>query len=132
MLLEMTAAQGRSGPNRLERAGYALLDGFGVAYERQHIIGGKFCVDAFVPSAGLVVQFDGDYWHGNAETFPSPDTRQRRRMALDASQDAYMAACGYRVLRLWESHIKRTPEKVADRLRAALAGAPSPAPPASG
>ncbi len=101
-----------------------MLDSIGVSYDPQCMIGGKFCVDAFVPEAKLVIQFDGDYWHGNPERFPVPDARQRKRMKLDVSQDAYMAACGYRVLRLWESHIKQHPSAVADRILAALAASP--------
>jgi very-short-patch-repair endonuclease len=125
MLVAMTAAQAKMKPNKLERAGYAMLDALNIEYEQQHPIGGKFCVDAFVPSVGLVIQFDGDYWHGNPDVFPEPDARQRHRMKLDISQDAYMAACGYRVLRLWETHIRKSPEQVEDLVRAALAVEPA-------
>jgi very-short-patch-repair endonuclease len=121
MLIAMNAVQQRLHTNNVERAGYALLDALGVAYEPQCVIGGKFCVDAFVPSHGLVIQWDGDYWHGNPTHFPEPDARQRHRMRLDRSQDAYMAACGYRVVRVWASDLERASGQVAERLRAALA-----------
>jgi very-short-patch-repair endonuclease len=130
-LIAINAAQQRLRPNHVERAGYLILDTLGIYYERQHLVGGKFCVDAFVPSADLVVQFDGDYWHGNPAAFPEPDARQRRRMALDRSQDAYMAACGYAVARFWASDITKRPEDVTAQLRALLAPtAPKPAVPA--
>jgi len=119
-LLTMNIRQMQMCPNNFERACYAILDGMGLAYEKQHLIGSKFCVDAFVPTAGLIIQFDGDYWHGNPIRFPEPNVRQRRRMMLDKSQDAYMAACGHRVLRLWESDIKRAPREVPRRVREAM------------
>lgn len=120
MLIAMNAKQQRMRPNNIERAGYAILDGLGIDYQPQHLIGGKFCVDAFVPGHGLVVQFDGDYWHGNPASFPEPDQRQRKRMALDKSQDAYMAACGYRVVRFWASEITKQPEYVIAKLQTLL------------
>ena len=38
----------------------------GFAYEKQHRIG-RFVVDTFVPIANLIIEWDGDYWHGNNE-----------------------------------------------------------------
>jgi very-short-patch-repair endonuclease len=100
-----------------EKIGYALLDALGADYLPQYLIAGKFCVDAFVPSRGVVVQFDGDYWHGNPARFPTLDARQRKRVRLDRSQDAYMAKCGYHVIRLWESDLRKDPGAVRTRLR---------------
>lgn len=117
MLISMNARQQELYPNAVEVAGYALLDRLKVPYVKQHVIGGKFCVDAYLPDAELVVQFDGDYWHGHPATFPNPDHRQRRRMALDRSQDAYMAAMGLRVARFWASQIEQEPEEVMSALR---------------
>lgn len=131
MLIAMNAKQQRMKPNNIERAGYAMLDSLGIDYTPQHVIGGKFCVDAFVPGHRLVIQFDGDYWHGNPASFPEPDHRQRKRMTLDRSQDAYMAACGYRVVRFWASEITKHPERVMSQLRQLLAQpTPTPAVPA--
>lgn len=119
-ILDMVAKQQLLKGTKPEKIGYAILDGLGVPYLPQHVIGNKFCVDAFVPSAALVVQFDGNYWHGHPTRFPDPDTRQRRRMRLDRSQDAYMAKCGYRVARIWEVDLLKHPEHVRTRLRQCL------------
>lgn len=121
MLLAMNLRQQRGAQTRIESIGYGMLAETGEVFFRQHLIGGRFTVDAFVPAAGLVVQFDGDYWHCNPDKFDVPDARQKRRMRLDASQDAYMRACGYRVLRLWETDILRRPDHVRASLRDALA-----------
>jgi very-short-patch-repair endonuclease len=120
LLRRMNAKQLEMHPNNLERTAYAMLDEIGIAYNPQYLIGDKFCVDAFVPSCNTVIQFDGDYWHGNPTKFVTLDHRQSRRVALDRSQDAYMKACGYHVLRIWESEIKRAPNHVKNLLRNAL------------
>lgn len=107
MLHRMNAAQQqRQQPNRLERQGYAMLGAMGVRYIRQHRINARFVVDAYVPTAKLVVEFDGDYWHGNPARYPKPTSRQQRQQNWDKAQDAYMDACGIRTVRLWESEMK--------------------------
>jgi very-short-patch-repair endonuclease len=116
-LLEQTAKQATKKPNKLEIKGYSLLERLGVKFLSQYIIGGKFCVDAFIPAAKTVVQFDGDYWHGNPAVFPVPDERQKHRQKLDKSQDKYMAACGYSVIRIWEQDFRKNLIEVIARLR---------------
>jgi G:T-mismatch repair DNA endonuclease (very short patch repair protein) len=119
-LRRMNADQATAvGPNNVESVGYAMLDDLGLAYEPQALLFGKFCVDAWVPSRGLVVQFDGDYWHAHPERFPQPDQRQQRRVKLDRSQDAYMAKAGVKVVRVWECELMRRPEIARARILAA-------------
>lgn len=118
LLLVMNAQQQQLSPNRVERMGYGLLDQLGLPYERQVLFGGKFCVDATIPDARLVVQFDGDYWHDRKGT--SIEARIRRRVALDHSQDAYIHACGWRVVRLWGSDLEENPAGCLSHLRALL------------
>jgi very-short-patch-repair endonuclease len=130
LLLRKIADQQRCSPNGVERAGYAILNNIGVAYLPQHPLARKFCVDAFVPGSQTVVQFDGDYWHGNFAKFPAPNSMQKRRIALDRSQDAYLRKCGITIIRVWESDIKRDPSAVTARLRALLVQ-PSTAGPSS-
>lgn len=118
-LLAMNTQQQAGRVTRAEAAGYAVLGALGVKYEPQRIFNGKFTPDATVEAARLVIQFDGDYWHDRKGA--STEARVRRRVALDRSQDAYLRACGWRVLRLWESDLRSNPEGCAAQIRAALA-----------
>ncbi len=115
LLLAMNTAQQSQRTTRAEAAGYALLDRLGVEYERQSLFAGKFTPDALVPSARTVVQFDGDYWHDRRGTSTEP--RIQRRVALDHSQDAYVGACGWTVLRLWEGDLRDDPAGCEGRVR---------------
>ena len=116
-LLDLNRVQQSGRLTSCERAGYGILKDLGVAYLPQHTLADKFCVDAFVPAHALVIQFDGDYWHGHPARFPNPDHRQSRRIKLDRSQDAYLGKCGYKVLRFWESDLKSNPDLVRSVLR---------------
>ena len=120
MLILMNQKQQTMRQSSIETIGYAMLDDLGIEYLPQHMIAKKFCVDAFVPSLGIVIQFDGDYWHGNSAKFDVLDERQLKRSRLDFSQDRYMKKCGYQVLRVWESTIKKQPDLVQDLFRQTL------------
>lgn len=115
-LIKMNIRQQQLHPNSLERLGYALLDSIGLNYIPQHLIADKFCVDAFAPDTKTVIQFDGDYWHGNLSVFSLLNFRQSRRRKLDSSQDAYLHKCGYTVIRIWESELKKNPDAVKAKL----------------
>lgn len=117
MLISMNVKQQAGKQTKPEAAGYAILDSLELAYCKQHVLARKFCVDAFIPSHGVVVQFDGDYWHGHPVKFPKPDRRQARRMSLDKSQDAYLAKCGFHVIRFWETDLLKHPDTVTAELR---------------
>ena len=114
MLLEMNAAQQKGKMTKPERDGYKMLDKVGAKYEPQRIFAGKFTPDAVIPSARLVVQFDGDYWHDKAGNSTEP--RIIKRVNADRSQDAYIRACGWEVVRFWESDLKQDPAKCEERL----------------
>ena len=104
MLLELNARQQRGKVTRAEMNGYSLLELAGCDYVTQPLFAEKFIPDAAVPSARLVVQFDGDYWHDRRGT--STEKRILRRVAQDRSQDAYVRACGWDVVRFWESDLR--------------------------
>ena len=101
----------------VEKMGYTLLDSVGIPYVRQHSINGRFIVDALVVESRVVLEFDGDYWHGNPARYRAPGPRQIRQMSRDKARDAYLAACGYRVIRFWESDMKHKVDEVLSRLR---------------
>lgn len=107
------------GPNRLELKGYAILDLLGIPYEREVLIAEKFTVDVLLREQRIIIQWDGDYWHGyRAPGDATPlQPRQLRRRKLDSSQDSYMAKSGYTVLRFWEHEVHETPDAVADKVR---------------
>ena len=98
----------------------------GIAFQPQILVCNKFLVDALLKDAPVIVQIDGDYWHGKPEKYPNPDRRQRKRMALDKSQDAYLAKCGFRVVRVWGSELQHDPAILITRIQQALGQAQIP------
>lgn len=120
-LLKMIAIQQNFYPNKLEKQGYKMLKSFKIHFDKQKVVGNKFVVDAYIPKCRTIIQFDGDYWHGNIKKFPILDKRQQRRRCIDKSQNAYFRKCGYHVIRIWESQMKSNPSYVRRLLMKKLA-----------
>lgn len=112
------AQQNQKGPNKLEIAGKQILKSIQkeikFTIKEQKPIANKFIVDVFIPKFNLIIQWDGDYWHGNIDTLKTAEltSKQIRRRHLDESQNKYFLKCGYKILRFWESEVKNNPQKV--------------------
>jgi len=116
------AQQNKTGPNRLELAGRDILNEIGIKFDEQVLIADRCLVDVFIPERGIVIQWDGDYWHGHPNSLKNetPDKRQKQRMHLDKIQDEYMKKCGYVILRFWEHEVKNNKNKVYEDIRRAI------------
>jgi len=109
----------KKGLNKLEKTGNDILKELNIEFYNQFSIEDKFLVDVFIPKKNIVIQWDGDYWHGHKSKLRcgKPDYRQKKRMDLDKSQDAYMKKCGYLVLRFWEYEVYNNKEKVKESIK---------------
>lgn len=98
-----------------------LLTEIGVEFREQFPIG--YCtVDFFVPGHKVIIQADGDYWHGNPEKYPNPDARQRDRRRLDAASDSYALNRGMKVVRLWECELKSDAQACREKIMSEIFG----------
>jgi len=109
--------QNKKGLNKLELLGQEILKESGVLFQEQVLMFNKFLVDVFLPDYNIVIQWDGDYWHGYNG---AKDERQKNRQKLDKSQDAYMQKAGVKVLRFWEHEVKKEREKVIEVISRAI------------
>lgn len=101
----------------LERKGRSLLDKwFGFEYKEQVEIGDKFIVDVLIPKHDLIIEWDGDYWHGHENQKPLNE-RQKSQTKKDKSKNAYLEECGYTVLRFWETDVYEKPEQVKEEIK---------------
>lgn len=116
-LLNQSAQQMLAKPNKLEVKLYTDLEALQIKYIPQYIVNDKFTVDAYLPDVKIVIQVDGDYWHGNSEIYKVLNSVQQKRKNYDKSQDAYMDKIGIKVIRFWESDIKLNPNLIIEKLR---------------
>ena len=114
--------QNNKGLNKLEKLGNEILNDLNIDYEYQVLLFDKFLVDVLIPEKNIVIQWDGDYWHGHPTKLKNgkPDKRQKKRMDLDKSQDSYMKKSGYTVLRFWENEVKTNKNKIYETIKRAV------------
>ncbi|MBU0958392.1 MAG: very short patch repair endonuclease [Nanoarchaeota archaeon] len=65
--------------------------------------------DIFIPSMNLIIEADGDYWHGNLDKYGSwlnLNKQQRIQKIRDFERTAQLEGKGYTVIRLWEHEIR--------------------------
>lgn len=114
-------------PTKPERALYALMDevfGSG-AWQREHFVFKRWTVDACVQDLKLIVQADGDYWHGLRPEWQD-HPMVKRNMANDRAQNAYVARTDWTMLRFWEHDLLLYPDGVRVELFKAALQAVSP------
>jgi very-short-patch-repair endonuclease len=106
-------------PTKPEEALYRYMDEvFGPEeWFPQAYVLGRWTVDAWVPSLNLVVQADGDWWHGWSEKSRSNAT-VRANMGRDQGQNHYLEKIGWPYIRLWEHELLRDHDGCIDRLTA--------------
>lgn len=109
--------------NKLELAGREILAGIlePGQWAEQQVIAGKFVVDVLIPSDHLVIQWDGDFWHGNPTLYANFWPIQEANRNRDRSCNAYLTKCGYRVMRFWENDVHDRPFWVSAEIERALA-----------
>ena len=82
-----------------------LLNELGIEYRTQEIVGGKI-FDFYIPSENLLVEIDGDYWHGNPKVYKKPNKMQNTNRRNDRKKTLIAEQGGYKISRVWESDLK--------------------------
>lgn len=68
----------------------------------------RYQCDLFIPSMNLIIEIDGDYWHGNIKNpkFKTLNEHQIKAIEKDKIRTKELREKGFKVLRLWESDIE--------------------------
>lgn len=110
------------GTSKLElRFAKDFLDRLGVHYIYQfkaEEIGRYF--DFYLPQENLIIEVDGDYWHGYGVLHEDKNRTQRHTEWVDKEKDLWAASHGIPVLRIWEHDINKDPNKVLELLKSRI------------
>lgn len=88
-----------------------LMDELGVEFEPQKVVGLKI-FDYYIPSKNMVVEVDGDYFHGNPEKYDKPSKMQQRNRRNDKYKSVLALNHGFLIERVWESDLKNNYDAV--------------------
>jgi very-short-patch-repair endonuclease len=87
-----------------------------IDYESQKILRGKI-YDYFIPSANMLCEVDGDYYHGNPEKYEVLSEMQKKISQNDRYKNIIAKGMGFDIFRVWESELKENREYVKERIR---------------
>lgn len=103
----------------IERAIEHFLVEQSIPYKYSFIFeGAQF--DFLLLGTNILIECDGDFWHGNPKFYSSFYKVQKRIKARDIEKNQIAAANGYTLLRFWEDKIKNDFENVKKRIINAL------------
>lgn len=60
----------------------------------------------FILKRNLLVEIDGDYWHGNPKFFNELNKYQKYVKENDLSKNIIAENFGYNIIRFWENDLK--------------------------
>lgn len=68
----------------------------------------KYRCDIFIPSIKLIIECDGDYWHGNPQFYSEENLneKQKWKREMDELRTRELIEKGFKILRLWGSEIR--------------------------
>lgn len=82
---------------------------------------GRF-YDFYLPNENLLIEIDGDYWHGNPDKYSENELKyhQRKAQRIDEYKNKWALLHGIPILRIWESEIRKQPSKVMNVLKSII------------
>lgn len=121
MLSEYTFYFGKQ--TDIEKIFKELLEDLGVEYQYKYRIYNKSKkpfwfreFDFLIENTNILVEIDGDYWHGNDKLFENLTDNQKETRKNDTIKEKFAIDKGYQVLRFWGSELKENYNNVKDKI----------------
>jgi very-short-patch-repair endonuclease len=110
------------GTSKLEKKfAKEFLEKLGIKYEEQFEAKDiKRFYDFYLPDYHVIIEIDGDFYHGYGKVHEEKNPMQKRNARVDEIKNEWAALHGYPLIRIWEHDINENPQKVLDMLRERL------------
>lgn len=82
------------------------LERIGLQFEAEYLID-YYTVDFCFPEKKIVIEVDGDYWHGNPKLYKNFNKTQRRVIGKDRAEKTYLENRGWKLIRFWEADLNK-------------------------
>lgn len=85
--------------SKVERNFGRVLRKYGIKYKTQYQLSTKF-YDYYLPDYNLLIEIDGNYWHGNDKYYKKLNSIQRKAKFNDKQKNYLAKINGYKLLRI--------------------------------
>lgn len=93
-----------------------LMKEIGINVLPQKIVGGKI-YDFYIPSKNMLIEIDGNYYHGDSNMFEELSPMQKRNKKNDEYKNVLAKGLGYKIERIWESDLKNNYNEVKQKMK---------------
>ena len=87
----------------------------GIDYDTQYYLKDihHYC-DVYIPSKNMIIEFQGDYWHGNPNKYSNDELSeyQRKKVNKDKELREYCSENGINLIEIWESDYDKDSNKI--------------------
>jgi very-short-patch-repair endonuclease len=73
--------------------------------------------DFLILNTNILIEVDGDYWHGNQNIFEELTEFQKSIQINDEIKENFAKNKGYNVIRFWGSDIKKNSQEIKNRIK---------------
>jgi hypothetical protein len=89
-----------------------ILEENNIIYKSQYSMNnGKYFYDFYIPEKNLIIEYNGDFWHGNPEKYNENDIigigstkmKAKNKWEIDKNKKEYAILKGYEYITIWES-----------------------------
>ncbi|MCK4359126.1 MAG: DUF559 domain-containing protein [Candidatus Cloacimonetes bacterium] len=92
-----------------------ILDSLGILFEHQFRV--RNCLfDFYILNTNILIEVDGDYWHGNPAKFSSLNKMQKEMKQRDIKHNKIAFDNGFILLRFWENDILKKDDIVRNKI----------------
>jgi very-short-patch-repair endonuclease len=92
-----------------------ILDELNIYHFSQKIVKDKI-FDYYIPKINLLIEVDGDYWHGYGKEYSELNEVQKKSQRNDRDKDILAKGLGYDIIRFWEHDIYDNPDFIKSEL----------------
>jgi len=116
-MLEGNAKKLRGKMTAPEKRVEELLKEMGLKNDSQKVVG-EFIYDFCIPEYRILIEVDGDYYHGHPDKYAKEDLNhlQKKIKKNDIVKNMTASGFNYKLLRFWECDINEDIEKVKERI----------------
>ena len=100
------AANKRKNNTAIEHRTKVVLDDLQIEYVQQFRVK-RFVMDFYIEKYNLVIECQGDYWHGNPEKFKTLNNVQLKNIERDKNKKIYLNDNNINFLFIWETDINK-------------------------
>jgi len=98
-----------------------ILNELNIPFEHQFRLGNRL-FDFHILNTNILIEVDGDYWHGNPKIYSKLSKRQEENKQRDIIKEQLVEENKYILLRFWQSDILKNKEKIIEDLKGIING----------